>query len=74
MFKVDFIRLNILRTRSAIVVGFDIKRMFDDHDELKTKVVTVDRHLSCSKPIKKTFFRTKNFQVKMKYVLFALLD
>ena len=45
--------------------------MFDDHDELKTKVVTVDRRLSCSKPIEKTFFSNEKFSGKNEIYVFS---
>ena len=64
-------RVNALSEKGEFKCGFDIKRMFDDHDELKTKVVTVDRRLSCSKPIEKTFFSNEKFSGKNEICAFC---
>ena len=55
-------------------LGFDIKRMFDDHDELKTKVVTVDRRLSCTKPIEKAFYSSEQFSGKNEICAFCTTE
>ena len=43
---------------------FDIKPIFDDHVELKTKIATVDRRLTCSIPIEKAFYSSEQFSGK----------
>ena len=43
--------------KREFVCGYDIKPLFHNHEECKTKLYTVDRRKSCSDPVEKVYYQ-----------------
>ena len=67
-------RVKPLSEKGEFKCGFDIKPIFDDHVELKTKIVTVDRRLTCSIPIEKAFYSSDQFSGKNEICAFCTTE
>ena len=48
--------LDVLESKGEFKCGTDITKIFEKDKELKTKIVTVDRRLSCADPIETRFY------------------